>query len=326
MRILVTGGSGFIGTNCVEFLLGAGNAEVINLDNRPPCNVAHKDLWRKCDLLDAPRLKKIVKDFSPTHVVHLAAKCSMDEPSLSVFAANMEGVENMISALKETPSVERVIFTSTLLVCRMGYMPKHDTDYKPSTLYGESKVRGEQIVRAQRNLPFAWTIIRPIGIWGPWGGEPYKNLFQAIQQGWYIHAGNGHYKRNLGYVENSAHQIHKLLLAPREKIDGKTMYLSDEGLIDLYDFANEIQKVLGVKKNRHVPLAIVKFAAKVGDILKAAGWRRVPLTSFKLNNMTTEYSFDLKPITEISAPLPYSYREGIKRTIEWLNSVGELKK
>jgi len=127
-------------------VLKAGQAEFMNLDNRPPRNAAHKGFWQECDLLDAPLLKKIITDFSPTHVVHLAAKTGLDEKKLSDFAANMEGVENMLRVSEKTPSVERVIFTSSLLVCRMGYVPKHDTDYKPTTLYGQSKVEGEKIV------------------------------------------------------------------------------------------------------------------------------------------------------------------------------------
>ena len=70
MRILITGGSGFIGTNYIELLLRNGQTEFINIDNRPPRNAAHKGFWQECDLLDAFRLKKIIADFSPTHVVH----------------------------------------------------------------------------------------------------------------------------------------------------------------------------------------------------------------------------------------------------------------
>ena len=58
MRILVTGGSGFIGTNYIELLLNSGKAEFLNLDNQLPRNGAHKSFWQECDLVDAPRLKK----------------------------------------------------------------------------------------------------------------------------------------------------------------------------------------------------------------------------------------------------------------------------
>jgi len=58
MRILVTGGSGFIGTNYIGLLLRNGQADFINLDIRPPRNMAHKSFWQGCDLLDAPALKR----------------------------------------------------------------------------------------------------------------------------------------------------------------------------------------------------------------------------------------------------------------------------
>ncbi|MBT9147906.1 MAG: 3 beta-hydroxysteroid dehydrogenase/Delta 5--_4-isomerase [Syntrophomonadaceae bacterium] len=324
MKILITGGSGFIGTNYIELLLKNGQAEFLNLDNSPPRNGAHKSFWRECDLLDASRLKSIIADFSPTHVVHLAAKTELDEKNLSDFAANMEGVENLLNALKEVTSVERVIFTSSLLVCRMGYVPEHDTDYQPTTLYGESKVEGEKIVRAAKNLPYAWIIIRPISIWGPWGEEPYKNFFKAIAQGWYFHIGSGHYKRSLGYVENTAHQIHQILLSPIEKVDRKTMYVADDQPADLYDMANMIRQAVGARKIHHVPLWMAKLAAKIGDGCKAAGWHSVPLSSFRLNNIRTEYVFDMQPIMEVSGPLPYNFKIGIEQTVEWLREMGEI--
>jgi nucleoside-diphosphate-sugar epimerase len=322
-RILVTGGSGFIGTNYIEFLLKNKQTEFVNLDIKPPQNSAHKNFWQKCDLLDASNLKKKIKDFAPTHVVHLAAKCGL-EPRLSAYAANMEGIENLLDALKEVSSVERVIFTSSMLVCRVGYIPKHDTDYQPSTLYGQSKVVGEKIVRSQNDLPYAWTIIRPISIWGPWFEDPFKMFFKAIAQGWYFHLGSGHYRRSLGYVENTVYQIHRLLLAPLEKVNRKTFYLADDSPVDLHDFANEIQKALGTRKIRHIPLWAAKLAAKVGDVLKILGWRRVPLTSFRFNNILTEYVYDLRPIMEISGPLPFDLKTEIGRTIQWMRKVGEL--
>ncbi|HHT9158535.1 MAG: hypothetical protein A2047_01095 [Omnitrophica bacterium GWA2_41_15] len=325
MKVLVTGGSGFIGTNYIELLLRDGKNELINLDSKPPRNIAHKKFWNECDILDAYRLKKIIRDFSPTYIVHLAAKTGVDEKRLNAFAANMEGVENLLSAFKEVSSVERVIFTSSLLVCKMGYVPKHDTDYQPSTAYGLSKVKGEQIVRAQKDLPYAWTIIRPISVWGPWFNEPYKNFFKAIAQGWYFHIGSGHYKRSLGYVENIVYEIHQLLLAPMGKIDKKIFYIGDEPPVDLYEFANEVREGLGTRKIRHVPLWIAKSSAKTGDFLKLLGWRGVPLTSFRLNNILTEYVFDLQPIIEIAAPLPYDLKTGIRRTIQWMREVGEFK-
>lgn len=324
MKILVTGGSGFIGTNYIELLLQYGKADFVNLDIKPPRNAAHKKFWQECDILDTPRLEKIIYDFKPTHVVHLAAKTGLDEKHLSEFAANIEGVETLMRILRSVPSFEHAIFTSSLLVCKMGYVPKTDTEYKPTTLYGQSKVRGEQIVRSAENLPYAWTIIRPISVWGPYAEEPYRNFFQSIARNWYFHIGSGHYKRSMGFVENMAYQIHKLLLAPVEKVNRKVFYLGDSPPIDLYEFANEIQTALGVRKIRRLPFLIVKLAAKGGDVIKALGWKKFPLTSFRLNNIRTEYMFNLQPIMDIAGPLPYDFKVGIKRTIQYMREAGEI--
>jgi GlcNAc-P-P-Und epimerase len=324
MRILITGGSGFIGTNYIELLLQDKKSEFINLDSKPPRNREHSEFWRECNVLDTARVEEIIKDFRPTHVVHLAAKTGLDEKQLSEFAANIDGVESLVRILKETPSVERTIFTSSLLVCKMGYVPKEDNEYKPTTLYGQSKVCGEKIVREAKDLLYAWTIIRPISVWGPYAEEPYKNFFQSIARNWYFHIGSGHYKRSMGYVENMVYQMHKLLLAPKDKIDRKVFYLGDSPPIDLYEFANEVQAVLGVRKIKQLPLWIVQLAAKSGDMLKAMGWKKFPLTSFRLNNIRTEYVFDLSTITNITGPLPYDFKDGIRRTIEYMKRAGEI--
>lgn len=322
-RVIVTGASGFIGTNYMEYLIGKGDDEYINIDIRPPRNSAHDRFWKKCDIMDADLLKRIVKEFSPTHVAHLAAKTGIDVTSLEDFAPNIQGVENLINALQEAGTVERAIFTSTMLVCGRGYVPKHDTDYKPVNLYGESKVRGEKIVRAHKDLNFTWTITRPIGVWGPWEEEPYRSFFRFINKGLYVHPGSGHYKKRFGYVGNIVHEMESIFKAPKEKVSGKTMYVSDD-VVDLYDFAEEIRRALGAKKIRHIPYWIVRSAAIAGDVLKKIGWEGVPFTTFKLDNMTRAFNYDLSPIMEISAPLPFSMKEGIARTIEHMRKAGEL--
>lgn len=125
-------------------------------------------------------------------------------------------------------------------------------------------------------------------------------------------------------MENTVHEIHQLLLAPVGKIDKKTFYIADKPPVDLYEFANGIRKELGARKIRHVPLWIAKSSARIGDFLKPLGWRGVPLTSFRLNNILTGYVFDLQPIMGIAAPLPYGLKTGISRTIQWMREKKEL--
>jgi len=325
MNLLVTGGSGFIGTNYVDYALSKGITKILNIDINPPFKKEHNVYWRECDIMDYEKLRNLILDFKPTHVVHLAAKTGAHSiTDINEFAPNMKGVENLINGLREVEKVEgveRVVFTSTLLVCKMGYIPKHDTDYAPTTAYGMSKVEGEKIVRNATDINFIWSIIRPISVWGPWMIEPYIDFFKAIKRGWYFHIGNGHYKRSMGYVENIAHQIHSILLAPAEKVHKKTFYVGDPEPTDLYEFAEKVREKLNAPKIRHIPLWLIQIVAKIGDILKFLGWKNAPMSSFRLNNIRTEYIFDLSPIMSVSEPLPYDRDTAIERTVEWVKEV-----
>jgi nucleoside-diphosphate-sugar epimerase len=316
LRVLVTGGSGFIGTIYVDTAMTAA-VSVRNIDWRPPMKGSHGAVWTECSMLDVDRLRATFAEFTPTHVVHLAAVTGV-RGTAARFEANVVGVRNLLSVIAACPSVERVVFTSSTLVCRIGYVPRCDTVYCPTTAYGASKARMEQAVRSATNVGCSWTIVRPVAIWGPWFGEPYRKLFEAIRAGWYCHIGSGNVRKSLGYVENTAHQIQCILTAPCDAVDGKTLYLADHPPVTLYEFAETVRRELKAKKLRHVPQSLARSAAAAGDVLRWLGWDDVPLTTFRLNNILTEYVYDVSPIMEIAGPMPYTLEDGVRRTAQWL--------
>src|SRR5688572_9774575 len=67
--ILITGGSGFIGTNLMQHYLVSGH-EVINLDIAPPRDAKHMSAWRETNILDHNLLRKAVTEFSPAVIFH----------------------------------------------------------------------------------------------------------------------------------------------------------------------------------------------------------------------------------------------------------------
>lgn len=324
MRMLVTGGSGFIGTNLIEYFLAHGN-EIVNLDIASPRNKAHSSNWQQIDLLNAKGLRDAIHNFNPEVILHMGARTDLDGISLNDYAANTVGVENLIAAIEDLKSLRRVVFASSRLVCRIGYQPLNNLDYCPSTPYGESKVIGEQIVRSEASrIPCPWVIVRPTSIWGPWFDVPYKTFFLSIAKGRYVHPGHVKVLKSFGFVGNTVHELQALLNADDEKVNGKTLYLADYQPIDVAQMANSIQREIGVDKIKTVSVAILRVVAWIGDALKLLGWRNPPLTTFRLNNLLTPMVHDLGSLQEIVGELPYSMEKGIQITVTWMKLHGDI--
>ena len=321
-RVLVTGGSGFIGTNLIDFYLELGS-EVLSIDHSAPRKVEHERVWRQVDLLDREGLRDVIQAFEPTHVLHMGARTDLAGRRLVDYSANTAGVENLIGALAGLPSLGRVIFASSRMVCKIGYQPKDETDYCPPTVYGESKVESERLVRAgAANLP--WIIVRPTSIWGPWFEVPYKDFFLSVARGHYFHVGQRRVRKSFGFVGNSVYQFNRLLMAPVDIVAGKTLYLADYPPLEVGEWAELIRQELGARPLRSVPYSVLRVTALAGDALQRLGWERVPLTTFRLDNLLTEMVHDLQSLEEIVGPLPYTLANGTAETVGWLRERGEL--
>lgn len=317
-RILITGGSGFIGTNLVEYYKNQG-WEVVNFDILPPRNQAHAQFWKMVDIRERKQLIDEVQRLRPNFVLHCAARTDLNEKTnLDGYSANFDGICHLIEAIRITGTVDRAIFFSSQLVCRIGYVPKDEHDYLPSTLYGRSKVLGEKILRSAEDFGCTWLILRPTSLWGPWFDMPYKNFFTTIARGFYVHPGQIHVQKQWGFVLNSVYQVHQLLQVPSEKIHKKTFYLSDYSPVLLRDFANAVQSELGRKPIPTAPFAALKLISRLGDILRKIGWSEPPLTSFRLNNIITNEIQDTSSLEQLTGPLPYNFQEGIRITIQWM--------
>ena len=315
MRIAVTGGSGFIGSNLVDLLLQR-QLPVLSIDNRPPQDVTHRPNWARCDLLDGHRLGRLLREFAPTHVIHLAARTDLLGKSTADYPANVDGVKSLMDAIEASSSVKRVIYTSSMLVCRLGYKPKGDEDYSPNTAYGESKVIGENLVRARSHGEIEWSIARPSSIWGPWFGKPYSHFFHAVLHGRFVRFGPDAVK-TFGYVGNSVYQLMQILLAPPLSIHRKVFYLGDDPPLNPSEWAMQIARLAAVAPPRRVPLGAMRLAAKLGDGLGKFGII-APMTTFRLNNMTTDNIVDLTEILRIAPSPPYDLDQGIRLTVEWI--------
>jgi nucleoside-diphosphate-sugar epimerase len=316
MKVLVTGGSGFIGTTLVDRLLSEGH-EVLNVDIRAPKIIAHARHWRELNILDEGRLSAAVREFAPTVMMHLAARTDTEGRTLADYDSNTRGTASVLSAIRDATSVERTLITSTQYVNQYSGEPKHDLDFAPHTVYGESKVITEQLTR-QARLPGTWTITRPTNIWGAWHPRYPHEFWRVLSKGLYVHPGGASVIRAYGYVKNVVHQILALSHCNPQQAHARVFYLGDEP-IDLFEWVNGFSLAQTGRPVRVVPARLLRLLAISGDALKRI---RVPfpLTSSRFKNMTTSNAISMQRTFEVTGPSPYTLQAGIAETVAWLRT------
>ncbi len=319
MRILITGGSGFIGTNAIDAFTREP-VFVLNYSLDPPLKAEHRTYWRQGDILDAAAMTAAFQDFKPDHVLHLAARAECDENATleEGYRINIDGTRNVLEAVRATPSVDRVIITSSQFVCAPGPLPKSDTDYFPETIYGQSKVLTEKLTR-EANLPVCWTIIRPTNIWGPFHMRYRREFWRVVEKGYYVHPGREPVVRCYGYVKNVVDQIRRIFQAPADQVRGKTLYLGDPP-INLLDYAEGFSQALTGRSVRVIPRPVMRVLAQLGDIPTRLTGRPFLINSSRYRSMITNYATPMEKTFELLGPNPYSLNEGIRETVAWLRS------
>lgn len=319
-RVLVTGGSGFIGTNLVDRLLLL-DAEVANLDTVAPLDDRHRPHWREGSVLDPDAVEGLFRSFRPHQVVHLAGRVDVEGETLDDYSVNTVGTANVLSAAAKTPSVQRTIVASTQFVCRPGYVPQHDEDFDPHTVYGQSKMEVERITRVS-DLATTWTIVRPTTIWGPWDLTYRRQFYRVLDRGLYLHPADKPCLRSYGFVGNLIFELEVILAAPSELVDRKTFYVGDP-MINVIDFVDGFSNEITGRPARLVPAGLIRWLGLVGDGLGRIGWR-FPISSGRYRSMTEDYYVPLQPTLDLVGPLPYSLHDGVKLTVEWLRGIGFL--
>ena len=153
MKVMVTGGAGFIGSVVAELLCDAGHAVTVldNLVNGHRAAVDARAGFQPVDLSDAPAVRECLKALRPDAVVHLAAEAlvdvSMRDPG-RFYRANLVGGIHLLDAMVAA-GVRRLVFSSTAATYGQPERTPITEDMAghPCNSYGESKWAFEQALR-----------------------------------------------------------------------------------------------------------------------------------------------------------------------------------
>ena len=176
MRLLVTGGAGFIGSNTVDALIAGGHGEVSVLDDLSAgkrAQVSPTARFYECDLRDAEKVRQIIAQARPEVIIHLAAQMdvrrSVADPAFDA-QVNLVGLLNLLEAARQH-GLRRVIFSSTggAIYGEQEQFPcNEDHPCRPISPYGVAKFATESYLffyKAQYGIDYA--ALRYANVYGP---------------------------------------------------------------------------------------------------------------------------------------------------------------
>ncbi|MFO7163506.1 MAG: NAD-dependent epimerase/dehydratase family protein [Mycolicibacterium hassiacum] len=273
-RILVTGGSGFVGANLVTTLLNRGY-EVRSFDRAPSPLPAHPRLQvLQGDICDPEAVAAAVAGidtvFHTAAVIDLMGGASVtEEYRRRSHAVNVTGTENLVRAARAA-GVQRFVYTSSNSVVMSGRHIAGGDETLPYTerfndLYTETKVIAEKFVLSQNGVDGMLTCsIRPSGIWGPGDQTMFRKMFESLLAGHVkVLVGGRKARLDNSYVHNL---VHGFILAAEHLVPGGTApgqayFINDGEPVNMFEFARPVVEACGRRWPRiRVPGRLVWLA------------------------------------------------------------------
>ena len=320
MRVLVTGGSGFLGSHVAEQLTRAGHsvrALVRRSSNRKFLSTLPNLELAEGNVEDAAKVEEAMKGGIDA-VVHAAGLVKARGES-EFWATNVDGTRNLLEAAKKhAPGLKRFVFVSSLEVCgpAEGGLAVPVTQERPMSTYGRSKLEAERIVKlAKAELPV--TILRPTAVYGPRDNEMLE-IFRSVSRGVLPISGDGSVKLTFVYGPDCAAACMRAIDA--DVPSGATYFVSDGQVYGQREAMEEVERAMGRRAfvRMGVPFAVLDAVAVGVEAYGRLRNKAVMLTREKAKVIRESWVCGIEETTRDLGWKPeVMWREGTKLTAEW---------
>ncbi len=292
-RIVITGSSGFVGKNLLNYL----SDYQIGVIDRQQLNTPSLEQLNSCHTL-----------------IHLAGKAhdlkKTSNPE-EYYQVNFELTKKLYDAFLKSKA-EKFIFVSSVKAAAdtVEGILKESSIPNPQTDYGKSKLMAEEYIQSQV-LPEgkSYYILRPCMIHGPGNKGNLNLLYKLVAKGIPYPLAAFENRRSFLSVENLCFVMRELI--KRSDIPSGIYHVADDEAISTNELINVISGALEIKpKLWKINTESIRLLAKVGDTL------RLPLNSERLKKLTESYLVSNSKIKgALGKEFPVEAREGLRKTI-----------
>jgi nucleoside-diphosphate-sugar epimerase len=324
MRVLVTGGGGFLGGAIVRRLVERGDqVRSLSRGDYPRLKSLGVEQFQ-ADLTDSESLARAVEGCDV--VFHVAAKAGIWGPYAEYHRVNVTGTENVLDACRRA-GVRRLVYTSSPSVVFNGHDMEGADESAPypahyHAAYPETKAKAEQLVLQANGPELATVAIRPHLIWGPGDNNLIPRLVARARSGRLRQIGKQAKLVDTVYIDNAAdaHFLAADRLTPTAACAGKAYFIAQGEPLPLWDLINRILDAAGLPPvSRRIPATVAYAAGALCEGIWTVLGKQTepPMTRFLARELSTAHWFNLEAARRDLGYRPsVSVDEGLRRLRE----------
>ena len=317
-KILVTGGSGFIGFHLHNHL---SHDRIVNLDLEAP-DFDHRSTFIKGDVRDPKILAQALVGCDAIWSMAAAHKdfgVSRDE----YFAINEFGTQILTEAATAA-GIKQFIYFSSVAVYGDSNEPRTEgSPTNPSNDYGASKLAAERVLEAwaAEDASREVLIIRPVVVYGERNFANVHRLMKQIDKGQYVNIGAGTNIKSIAYGKNLVQAV--LFLLDHMKQGVSVYNYADEPQLTSRVIGETIAAALGKSKPMTLPYWLVYAMALPFDLVKKITGKDLPISSSRVQKFTTPTHFKAEKVHAAGFKPQFTNIEGLQNMAKWFKETNQ---